>query len=176
MSEQIRLAAGFISANALLTDSSTLVINFPIQADQSIDKEWHVSQFENQPLQAVLRRGLERGTGKYVSKLSTVLQFMRCTLNMRQFIENTIMVGKPIAPVTMFLEHPVNGFGVYQGELSTPFARDSNLSYTRWDENQYLTIQYDFNRGVLVETSELLLESGDFILLESGDKILLEQQ
>lgn len=176
MSKLIRLAAGLISANALLTDSSTLVNNFPLQSDQEADKEWRVSQFENQPLQATLRRGAERGTSKYVSRFSTVIQFMRLTLGMRQFVENTIMLGKPSATVTMFLEHPVDGFGVYQGELTTPFAVGSDLSYIRWDENQYLTVQYGFGRGVKVTTSELLLESGSFILLESGDKILLEQQ
>lgn len=175
MSDQIRLAAGLISANALLTDSSTLVTNFPIQTDQPLGFEWFARQPEL-AIQLQLRRGLEIGSGKRVGKLSGPIEFDVLSILMRQFIRDTIMVGRPNAPVTMFIASAEDGFNVYQGELTTSYATDSNITYQRFDDDQNYNVQYMFGRGVVVETSELLLESGDFILLESGDKILLEQQ
>ena len=175
MSTQIRLASGFITAFALLNDSATLVNNFPTQADQQIAYKWFARQ-PDKALQSAFRGGLEIGSGKLVGKFNSLMEFDVLTVEMRQYINTTIMGGNPSAQVTMYLAHPMNGFGAYQGELIDPFATNSDIAYDRFDDDQYNNVQYQFKRAVLVETSNLLLESGDFLLLESGDKLLLEQQ
>lgn len=175
MSTDIRLASGALTAFDFLADSTNLVTNFPTQSDQQIAYKWFARQ-PDKALQSTFRSGLEIGSGKIVGKFAGIIEFDVLTIEMRQYINTTIMSSKPSALVTMYLSHPVNGFGVYQGELIDPFSVNSDLAYERFADDQYNNVQYQFKRAVLVVTSELLLESGDFLLLESGDKLLLEQQ
>jgi hypothetical protein len=150
MSDQIRLAAGFISANALLTDSNTLVTNFPRQTDQPGAIDWFAVQPEF-AIQTQVRRGLEVGTGKRVGKLSGTIEFFELTVLMRQYIRDTIMNGKPNAPVTMYIANAEDGFGVYQGELTTSYTTNSDITYQRYDDNQNHNVQYAFRRGTLIQ-------------------------
>jgi hypothetical protein len=174
MSRLIRLGAGNISAYDLLNTDSYLVTNFTYQSDMGNSIEWLCVQ--NTVLLQERRQGLEIGTGGYYGKPSCQIEFPSLTSLMRQYIDTEIMSNKPIAQVTMYLDHPINGFGVYTGELVSPFAVDAETTFDRYDSTYYNNNQYLFRRATENTTSELLLESGDFILLESGDKILLEQQ
>ena len=69
---------------------------------------------------------------------------------MRQFIDTNIFASAPIAPVTAYLNHPIDGFQIYQGELVTPFAANSETSYTRFSDAIYTNNQYLFRRGTKV--------------------------
>ena len=86
------------------------------------------------------------------------------------------MSGNPIAKATVYAEHPDNGFGVYTGELVTPYVANSEGAFNRYDANYYSNNVYPFRRATRKTISYLLMESGDNLLLESGDKIILEQQ
>jgi len=174
MSDSIRLAAGTVSAATLLGSSSYLVINFPRQTDMSASVDWRSSQPEFGVSQEYVA-GLEVGSGKFYGGVSGILEFYYMTEDMRQYIHATIMNNSPIAPVTVYLHHPLDGFQVYQGELVTPFAANAETAYSRFNDAVYSNNQYLFRRGTQVSTSDLLLESGDVVLLESGDNILLEQ-
>lgn len=149
MSTQIRLASGFITAFALLDDSATLVNNFPIQTDQQTAYKWLARQ-PDKALQAVFNDGFEDASGKTVTKLMSIIEFDVLTIDMRQYIRDTIMGGKQSARVTMFLAHAENGFGAYQGVLKSPFSSNSDLNYERFDNDQYNNVQYRFFKGVEV--------------------------
>lgn len=175
MSDSIRLASGTLTANDLLTTSSYLVNNWTRQTDMTAGVQWRCSQPENGVMQE-MASSLESGSGKFIGLVSGVLEFFYMTEDMRQYVHTTIMGSSPVALVTAYLHHPIDGFQVYQGELVTSFAANAETSHTRFSDAIYTNNQYLFRRGTQVTTSELLLESGDFMLLETGDKILLEQQ
>ena len=177
MSSSIRLANGTLTANDLLTTSSYLVSNWTRQTDMMVSAaiQWRASQPENGVTQE-MASSLEKGSGKFIGLVSGTIEFFYMTEDMRQYVHNTIMGGSPVSLVTAYLHHPLDGFQVYQGELLTPFAANAETPHTRFSDEIYTNNQYLFRRGTQVTTSELLLESGDFMLLETGGNILLEQQ
>ena len=175
MSNLIRLVSGVVSAYTLLNTPSSLVENFPRQTDMTPAVSWSASQPEF-GVQQQIRTGAEIGSGGYYGKLSGVLEFFILTEDMRQYLHNTIMGGKPIASVTAYLHHPVDGFQVYQGELLTPYAANAETTHTRVNDDYYTNNQYLFRRGTKVTISYLLQENGDYLLQENGDRIVLENQ
>lgn len=152
MSDLIRLASGIVTAHTLLNTSSYLVTNFPRQTDMTASVSWTATQPEN-GVQQQVRTGAEIGSGGYYGKVSGVIEFFILTEDMRQYLHNTIMGGKPIASVTAYLHHPVDGFQVYQGELLSPYAANAETSYTRVNDDYYSNNQYLFRRGTKVELS-----------------------
>ena len=175
MSTSIRLAAGDITAYNLLNTSSYLVTNFPRQTDMDAVDQWLAVQ-PNPPLLQTFVQSLEVGSGGYYGKFATQIEFTFMTEDMRQYIYSTIMSSKPVAKVTAYLEHPTNGFGVYTGELVTPFAANSEGGFNRFDETMYTSNVYIFRRATLKTISYLLQENGDYLLQENGDRIVLENQ
>lgn len=149
MSNLIRIAAGNITANDLLTTSSHLVSNWTRQTDMSAAVQWRSSQPEFGVTQE-FAAGLEVGSGKFYGKMSGVIEFFYLTEDMRQYIHNTIMASSPIAPITAYLHHPLDGFQAYQGELVTPFAANAETNYSRFDDSIYNNNQYLFRRGTQV--------------------------
>lgn len=173
MSDLIRIANGTVSPSTLLATASYLVSNWTRQTDMTAGDYWSCSQPEEGELKQEYRGGLEVGSGKFYGNVSGIFEFFILTEDMRQYIHSTIMNNQPVAPVTVYAHHAIDGFQVYQGELLTPYAANAESSYSRFDDAYYTNNQYLFRRGSRV-SDYLLLEAGDFILLESGDKILLE--
>lgn len=149
MSDLIRLAAGTIAAATLTSTSSYLVTNFPRQTDMPVSVYWSTSQPEI-GVQQQVRNSLEVGSGGYYGKVSGIIEFFILTEDMRQYLYTTIMGSSPIAAVTAYLHHPVDGFQVYQGELLTPYAANAETSYTRFNDDFYTNNQYLFRRGTKV--------------------------
>jgi hypothetical protein len=173
MSYDIRIGAGDIPAYTLLTDDSYKVVNWTRQADMTPADQWLAVQ-PNPPLLQTFVPSLELGSGDYYGKFASQIEFTYLTEDMRQYIFNTIMGGKPVAKVTVYLEHPTNGFSVYTGQLVTPYAVGG--AFDRFDSNIYTSNVYPFQRGTLKTISYLLQENGDYLLQENGDRIVLEQQ
>ena len=148
MSTDIRLASGALTAFDFLADSTNIVTSFPTQSDQQIAYKWFARQ-PDKALQSMFRDGFGDASGKTVTKLMSIIEFDVLTIEMRQYIRDTIMGGKQIALVTMYIAHAENGFGVYQGTLVSPFATNSDLTYERFSDDQYNNVQYRFQKGVL---------------------------
>lgn len=149
MSDLIRLGTGTIAAATLEGTSSYLVTNFPIQADMGSGDTW-IAQQPNPPLLQNLIPSLEVGSGGYYGKFASQIEFSILTEDMRQYLHNTIMGGNPIAKVTAYLEHPLNGFGSYVGELITPYAANSQGGFSRYDASYYTRNIYLFQRASVV--------------------------
>jgi len=171
MSRLIRLWNGTISENDLLNTSSYLVTSYTRQTDMAAATQWQASQPEFGVTQE-LAAGLEVGSGKFYGGVSGIIQFFYLTEDMRQFIDDNIMSNAPIAAVTAYLHHPIDGFQVYQGELVTPFAANAETSYTRFSDAIYSNNQYLFRRGTKISDSYLIDESSNFIVDEDGNKII----
>ena len=174
MSYAIRLGAGNIPAYTFLNDDSYLISNWARVADMPAAIYWLATQ-PDLPLLQEYRPSLEVGAGRFVGRFASALTFWILTEDMRQYIHNTIMGGNPTAQVTAYLEHPINGFGVYVGELVSPYTANTG-TFTRFDQNIYSANTFPFQRATLKTISYLLQENGDYILQENGDKIVLEQQ
>lgn len=173
MSYDIRLWNGDITAYDLLNTDSYKVTNYTRQTDMTPSIQWLAVQ-PNPPLVQPFVQGLEVGTGKLYGKFASAIEFPMLTEDMRQYIDTNILGSNPIAKVTAYLEHPLNGFGVYTGELASPFVAGG--TFNRFDKNIYTNVVYPFRRATLKTISYLLLENGDYWLLENGDRIILENQ
>lgn len=174
MSSLIRIAAGTVTENDLMNTSSYLVENWTRQTDMSTSDYWSCSQPEGGEFKQEFRAGLEVGSGKFYGLVSGILEFFVMTEDMRQYVHETIMSSKPIAAVTVYAHHAIDGFQVYQGELVTPFAANSEASYSRFDDAYYTNNQYLFRRGTRISNSYLVLSTGDYLLLSTGDKVIVE--
>lgn len=174
MSTSIRIGAGNIPAYTFLNTSSYLVTNWTRQTDMRPGVDWLVTQ-PDQPMLQQYRPSLEIGAGRFVGRFATSLTFWFLTEDMRQYIDTNIMSNKPTAQVTAYVEHPINGFGVYVGELITPYAANTG-TFRRFDQNIYTENTYLFARATLKTIDYLLQENGDYLLQENGDRIVLEQQ
>lgn len=172
MSYDIRLANGDVTVSDLLGTDDYLVSNFPRQVDMQPIDQWLAVQ-PNEPLLQTFEPSLEVGSGNYYGLFATAIEFTTLTEGQRRYIHTTIMGGKPVAKVTAYLEHPINGFGVYTGQLLTPYAANSQ-GFSRYDQRLYTINTYLFQRATAKTGGRLLLESGSHLLLESGDKIFLE--
>lgn len=174
MSYSIRLGAGNIPAYTLLNDDSYLISNWTRQTDMTPAVYWLATQ-PDQPVLQEFRNSLEVGAGRYYGRFATALTFWILTEDMRQYIDTNIMNGNPTAQVTAYVEHPINGFGVYVGELVSPYTANT-ATFTRFDQNIYTGNTFVFRRASLKTITYLLQENGDYLLQENGDRIVLEQQ
>lgn len=176
MSELIRLGAGQIAAFDLLNTSGYLVSNFPRQSDMVASQYWSASQ-PNKMLLRETRPSLGRGGGNYYGGFSGAFNFFMLTEDMRHYIHNTIMGGKPYATVTVYMQTTVDdGFQVMVGELVNPFATNAESDYETFGYEMTHTNSYLFRRGRIITEEALLLEDGTELLLEDGTPILLENQ
>lgn len=175
MSYDIRIGAGDITAYDLLNTSSYLVSNWARQSDMIASDQWLCTQ-PDQPLLQPYVGSLEVGAGGYVGKFATQIMFPVLTQEQRQYIDTNILGGKPIAKVTAYLEHPINGFGVYTGELVSPYAANSEGSFSRFDKKRYFASVFEFRRATLKTIRVIGTLSGNAIGTLTGDAIALENQ
>ena len=94
---------------------------------------------------------------------------------MRQYIDTNIMSNNASAKVTAYLEHPINGFGVYVGELVTPYAANTG-TFNRFDNNIYSSNVYIFRRATLKTIAVLGTQSGNALGTANGSVIATEDQ
>lgn len=179
MSSLIRIAAGQLTANDLLSDDSTLVTNWPVQTDMlNTSFRWSASQPEK-GLQQEYVGGLGLGTGGYYGGYSGIVNIFLATPLMRKYLFQTIFSSKPTARVTAYLHTPNDAFEwdefqVVYGELVWPVASNAEAEYTRFSDKVYHTMQLEIRRATIVTAEFLVTESGIFLTTEDGAFISLE--
>jgi hypothetical protein len=124
---------------------------------------WSASQPEL-GVQSEFVAGLGKGTGGFYGGFSGVVEFFILTPMMRNYLESTLLGGNGIATVTAYLHNPRyadnDGFAVYQGELTSPYAANAESSYTRFNDFAYTNNQYLFRRGSITSLEILGTISG----------------
>lgn len=149
-SDDIRLAQGIVTPLTLLTTDSYKVINWSRVSDMPASIDWTASQREK-GAQRRFSPSLALGTGKRIGKYSAIIEFFQLTAGMRDYIERTFLGGNGIAVVTCYIMTPNDSeiFAVYQGEMTSPYHLESDLSYTRVNDNLDVNVQYSLTRLAL---------------------------
>lgn len=175
MSREIRIAPGDITAYALLDNDNYLVTSWPLQTGQTTF--WRASQPDKGEMRRQMRPSLSRGSGKWVGLWAGVIEFWTLDGSMREYINETIMVNKPIATVTAYLhatefEH----LQIFTGELVTPHAANSENEYQRFDDVLYHGNRYILRRATRKQITVLAATSGHALLATSNEALAVEQQ
>jgi hypothetical protein len=166
--DNIRLASGTVTAYTLLTTSSYLVTNWTRVSDMPASIDWLASQ----PEYGAARRfvpSLAVGSGKRVGKFNTVLSFFQLTTGMRNYIEHTLLSSNGIGAITCYIHLPEdeNVFAVCTGELVSPYHADSDLTYTRVNDELDVNVQYGLRR-LTISTIEVLSTAANTVLSANG--------
>ena len=143
----IRLANSIITPFALLTTDAYLITNWTRPSDMPASVDWTVSQ----PDKPALRRfvpSLATGSGKHLGKYSTILSFFVVTAGMRDYIENDFLAGNGVSPITCYINIPTDPeiFAVFSGEMTSPYHSESDLSYTRVNDEIDVNVNYGLSR------------------------------
>lgn len=166
----IRIAPGQVSAYDLLNTDSYLVSNWPRTSDMSPSIQWSAAQ-PDKPLEREEVASLGIGGGGFYGKYSGTFNIFRATPLMRQYLFETIMQSKPIAPVTVYMQTSQAAFE--DTEFQVLYGEIQRVDYVRFNDEHFHTIQYEFRRGTVVENNILLLGNGtDSLLLGNGTSFL----
>lgn len=174
MSRLIRIAAGAIDAYDLLSTDSYLVSEWARLDDMPSSVSWSASQPELGLLTEHVQ-GLGKGTGGFYGDASGIIEFFVLTPYMRDYLENTLLGGNGIAPVTAYLHNPRfadnDGFAVYQGVLLSPYLANADTAHTRFNDKIYTNNQYLFTRGTLTPLEVIATLDTEVITTLAGEYI-----
>ncbi len=177
MSRSIRISIGDVTAYDLLNDADSLVIDWPLQTGMTKQTAWRASQPEGAEMRRQGKPSLAKGSGKWVSLWSGIIELWAFNGAMREYINETILENKPTNLVTAYLhsaEH--DSFQVFTGELVTPHALESEGEYSRFSDDLYYGNRYIFRRAVRKTIVVLAATSGKAILTTANKALAVEQQ
>jgi hypothetical protein len=172
--KDIRIAQGQVTAYELLSNDAHLVSEWTRTSDMNASVYWSASQPDKPLERPKAPQAMGLGAGRFYGGYSGVFSFFMTTPLMRQYLFETLMQSRPVAAVTVYMQAALGGFE--NAEFQVVYGEIERIEYERFNDDYFMNVNYEFRLGTVVEVSNLLLETGDYLLLESGDKLSLESQ
>lgn len=144
--ELIRLAQGTLDFTTLTSSDAYLIKNFPVQTDQPSVVPWFAERSEGIQ-DGVLVRGMD-GSGGLHGFASGELTFYLMTQKMLIYMFENCFNSKYVAPVTIYVPHPVTGMQAYNCQME--FPTDVQAVGERNADIVYSNVVFRWNRGVEV--------------------------
>jgi hypothetical protein len=175
MSDLIRIAPGLVTAYDLLNTDSYLVKNWARTSDMlNTSRVWSASQPEK-PLERETVKGLGLGTGAFYGGYSGTFNIFVATPLMRQYLFETVMQSRPVAPVTVYMQASQTAFD--DSEFAVLYGEIERVDYTRFNDRLFHTIQFEFRRGEILEPVVLAYADGETpLLLGNGNYLAFGNQ